>query len=155
MNALRTAYGLLVKLGNSLQSPLLLAMRLYWGWPLFQTGKGKLMNLDRTAEFFSSLHIPMPKINAIMAGSTECFGGLLLCLGLGSRLVSIPVAFTMIIAYVTADSQALRSVLSDPDKFTGAAPFLFLLTALIVLAFGPGAISLDALIGRKFYTDKK
>src|SRR2546425_12520331 len=155
MNALKTACGLLVKLGNSLQSPLLLAMRLYWGWPLFQTGKGNLMNLDRTAEFFSSLHIPMPKINAIMAGSTECFGGLLLCLGLASRLVSIPVAFTMIIAYVTADPQALRSVLSDPDKFTGAAPFLFLLTALIVLAFGPGAISLDALIGRKFSTDKK
>ena len=150
MNALKTAYGLLVKFGNYLQSPLLLAMRLYWGWPLFQTGKGKLMNLDRTAEFFSSLHIPMPKINAIMAGSTECFGGLLLCLGLGSRLISIPVAFTMVIAYVTADPQALRSVFSDPDKFTGAAPFLFMLVALVVLAFGPGVISLDGLIGRKF-----
>ena len=155
MNALKTAYGLLVKLGNCLQSPLLLAMRLYWGWPLFQTGKGKLMNLDRTAEFFSTLHIPMPKINAIMAGSTECFGGLLLCLGLGSRLVSIPVAFTMIIAYVTADAEAFRSVLSNPDKFTGAAPFLFLLTALVILAFGPGAISLDCMIGRKFSADKK
>ena len=57
MNALKAAYRLLVKLGNSLQSPLLLAMRLYWGWPLFQTGKGKLMNLDRTAEFFSSLKL--------------------------------------------------------------------------------------------------
>ena len=97
----------------------------------------------------------MPKINAIMAGSTECFGGLLLCLGLASRLISIPVAFTMIIAYTTADPQALRSIFSDPDKFTGAAPFLFLLTALVVLAFGPGAISLDGLIGRKFSTDKK
>jgi putative oxidoreductase len=150
MNAIKVAYRLLVKLANLLQSPLLLAMRLYWGWPLFLTGKGKLMNLNRTAEFFSSLHIPMPKLNAIMAGSAECLGGLLLCLGLGSRLISIPVAFTMIIAYVTADSEAFKSVLSDPDKFTGAAPFLFLLTAIVVLAFGPGAFSVDYILGKKF-----
>jgi len=150
MNAIKTVYRLFVKLANLLQSPLLLAMRLYWGWPLFLTGKGKLMNLSRTAGFFASLHIPMPKLNAILAGSTECFGGLLLCLGLGSRLISIPIAFTMVIAYVTADSEAFRSVLSDPDKFTGAAPFLFLLTALVILAFGPGAFSVDYILGKKF-----
>ncbi|HUK81745.1 MAG TPA: DoxX family protein [Verrucomicrobiae bacterium] len=150
MNAIKGAYRILVRLANLVQSPLLLAMRLYWGWPLFRTGWGKLMNLNHTAEFFSSLHIPMPKLNAILAGSTECFGGLLLCLGLGSRLVSIPVAFTMVIAYVTADPEAFRSVLSDPDKFTGAAPFLFLLTALVVLAFGPGAFSVDYILGKKF-----
>lgn len=143
-------YRLLIRAAICLQCPLLLAMRLYWGWLFFQTGKGKLMNLDRTTGFFESLHIPMPHLNAIIAGSTECFGGLLLMLGLGSRLISIPLIFTMIIAYMTADSEALHAILSDPDKFVSAAPFQFLLTALIVLAFGPGRISLDWLIGRKF-----
>ena len=148
--AMGKAYRLLIKFGNFLQSPLLLVMRLHWGWQLFLTGKGKLMNLDRTAGYFETLHIPLPKLNALMAGSTECFGGLLLLLGLAARLVSIPVAFTMIIAYLTADMEAVRSIFSDPDKFTSAAPFLFLLTAVVVLAFGPGCLSLDALIGRKF-----
>lgn len=155
MKIIEKTYRLLIQFGNALRPLLLLAMRVCFGWQLFLTGKGKLMNLDKTAGYFESLHIPMPKLNAMMAGSTECFGGLLLVLGLASRLISIPVAVTMIVAYLTADMEALRSILSDTDKFTSAAPFLYLLTALLVLTCGPGAISLDALIGRKFSTGKK
>jgi putative oxidoreductase len=91
----------------------------------------------------------MPKLNAILAGSTECVGGLLLLLGLGSRLVSVPLIFTMVVAYLTADREALNAIFSDTDKFTSAAPFLFLLTCLIVLAFGPGKLSVDALAFKK------
>ena len=54
----------------------------------------------------------------------------------------------MMVAYVTADFEAFSSIFSDPDKFVAAAPFPFLLVALLVLAFGPGALSLDALIKR-------
>ena len=144
---IRRAYELLVMVANYLQAPLLLALRVYFFWQLFLAGKGKLLNIGRTAEFFGSLNIPMPVFNAYLAGATECFGGLLLVVGLASRLVAIPVAFTMIVAYVTAD-EALTSIFSDPDKFVAAAPFPFLLTALLVLAFGPGAISIDALIKR-------
>lgn len=132
-----------------LQSPLLLVIRLYWGWSFAQSGWGKLHNLEKTAGFFESIHIPMPKANAIAAGSVECFGGVLLALGLFARPVSIPLIFTMIIAYVTADNEALHAITSDPDKFVTAAPFLFLLASVIVLAFGPGKISLDALFFRK------
>ncbi len=141
-------YRLWVNLISKLQSPFLLIIRLYWGWQFFLTGKGKLMNLDRTAGFFASLHIPMPKVNAIMAGSTECFGGLLLLLGLGSRIATVPLIFTMIIAYVTADSDKIKGIFSNPDAFVTAAPFLFMLTAIIVLIFGPGVFSLDAIIAR-------
>ena len=145
-----SAYCLWVKIISCLQSPLLLAMRLYWGWQFFQTGKGKLMNLDRTTGFFESLHIPMPHLNAVVAGSTECFGGLLLLLGLGSRVLTIPLIFTMCIAYATAETEALHSIFSDPDKFVSAAPFEFMLTAIIVLVFGPGKFSLDWLIAKMF-----
>jgi putative oxidoreductase len=79
----------------------------------------------------------------------ECFGGLLLMAGLGSRLVAFALAFDMIIAYITADSEALKSIFSDSDKFVQAAPFPFLLMTLTVLAFGAGAFSLDWLIGKK------
>jgi putative oxidoreductase len=146
---LANAYSLWVKAISCLQSPLLLVIRLYWGWSFFQTGKGKLMNLDRTTGFFWSLHIPHPHVNAIMAGSTECFGGLFLLLGLGSRVLTIPLIFTMCIAYATAESDALHAIFSDPDKFVSAAPFEFMLTAIIVLVFGPGVFSLDWLIAKK------
>jgi putative oxidoreductase len=133
---------------NFLQSPLLLVIRLYWGWQFAQTGWGKLTHLDRTAGYFESLNIPLPKVNAIMAGGTECAGGVLLALGLLARPASVPLIFTMLVAYWTADREALMAIGSDPDKFVTAAPFLFLLASLVVLAFGPGKLSLDALLGK-------
>ena len=136
---------LLTTLGGWLQSPLLLLIRLWWGWSFFQTGKGKLMNLDKTAAFFESLQIPLPKINAIAVGSLECFGGLLLLVGLFSRVVSVPLMFTLVTAYVTAHTDAWNAIISDTDKFTGAKPFLFLFASLLVFVFGPGRLSLDAL----------
>ena len=147
-------YRLLIVLGNALRHVLLFALRVYFGIQLVFTGWGKLTHLDKTAEFFASLHIPMPKFNVILAGSAECFGGFLLMIGLASRLVSIPVAFTMVIAYLTADMDKVQSLFTkDYAKFADAAPFPFLVMALLVLTCGPGAISLDALIGRK-YGDK-
>ena len=141
-------YRLWVALVSKLQSPFLLIIRLYWGWHFAQTGWGKLMHLDKTAGFFETLHIPMPKLNAMLAGSTECFGGLLLLLGLGSRIITVPLIFTMIIAYLTADTDAVRNIFSKPDEFVSAAEFQFMLTAIIVLIFGPGVFSLDAVIAR-------
>ncbi|HEY4414971.1 MAG TPA: DoxX family protein [Verrucomicrobiae bacterium] len=144
-------YNVWVKTVSCLQSPLLLVIRLYWGWQFFETGKGKLMNLDKTAGFFESIHIPLPHLNAVLAGSTECFGGLLLALGLGARIITVPLVFTMCIAYATAESEAVHAIFSDPDKFVTAAPFEFMLAALIVLIFGPGKFSVDYLIRWKYF----
>ena len=136
---------LLASIGGFLQSPLLLVIRFYWGLSFCQTGWGKLTDIANKTRFFESLHIPFPKLNVILAGSTECFGGALLLVGLFSRVVSVPLMFTMLVAYITADNEALHAIIKDTDKFTGAAPFLFLFAALIVFVFGPGKLSLDAL----------
>jgi len=150
---IRSGYGLLVTGSSYLSHPFLLAVRLYWGWSFFQTGKGKLMTHDDVTAFFTTLGIPLPGLNAWMAGATECFGGLLLLAGIASRLTAIPLIITMIVAYLTADAEAVRNIFSEPDKFTGADPFLFLVASLIIFIFGPGAVSLDRLImwlaGRK------
>ena len=129
-----------------LRSPVLLALRLLIGWQFFVTGKGKLENLDRVTNFFASLHIPMPHANAIFVGSLETVGGILLMVGLASRLISIPLSINMFVAYLTADREALVNIFTKPDGFTSAEPFLFLAVSLIVLAFGPGFFSLDTLI---------
>ncbi len=135
-------------MASALQSPLLLVIRLYWGISFAQTGWGKLMHLDKTAGYFASLNIPLPKLNAIMVGSTECFGGALLALGLFARPASVPLIGTMIVAYATTEREALSVITSNPDKFVTATPFLFLLASLIVLAFGPGKLALDAFFGK-------
>lgn len=151
MKKLEKCYRLFVKAANFLQSPFLLAIRFYWGWQFFETGKGKLENISHVVHFFQSLNIPMPEANAWLVAIVECFGGLLLMAGLGSRLVAFVLAFDMVIAYVTADSDALKSIFTDSDKFVQAAPFPFLLMTLIVLAFGAGVLSLDWLIGKKCF----
>jgi putative oxidoreductase len=141
-------YVFLARAAGFLQSPLLLALRLYWGWQFFLTGRGKLQHLDKITEFFKSLRIPFPHFNACLAGGAECFGGLLLLAGLGARLVSLPLIFITIMAYLTAELDSLKQIFTDPDKFVTAAPFLFMLACGIVLAFGPGVFSLDWLIER-------
>lgn len=145
----RHAYLLLIKAASYLQSPVLLALRLYWGWGFFETGKGKLMNPEKVTQFFQSLHIPFPAFNVYLAGGTECFGGLLLLIGLGSRLISMPLIFVTIIAYLTAEIETVKHIFSNPDKFVSADPFLFMLACIIVLAFGPGVFFLDWVISRK------
>jgi putative oxidoreductase len=144
-------YSYLIRAASTLQSPFLLATRLYWGWQFCETGWGKLTHLDRTTQFFQSLGIPFPELNVIIAGSTECFGGLLLFFGLASRLVSLPLIFTLIVAYVTSEQTALHTLFSNPDNFVSAAPFEFMFAALIVLIFGPGRFSLDYGIGKYFF----
>jgi putative oxidoreductase len=132
---------------SRLQSPLLLAVRLYWGWQFFQTGLGKLTNIPKVIDFFTSLGIPFPTLNAYFVGSLECVGGALLFLGLGSRIITLPLTFNMLVAYITADREALFSFFSDPGKFYAADPYTFLFAALLILIFGPGKISLDSAIG--------
>ncbi|MBC7369095.1 MAG: DoxX family protein [Undibacterium sp.] len=120
-----------------LQAPLLFVIRLFWGWQFMQTGWGKLMNLGRTTNFFESPHLSLPRLNAMAAGSVQCFGGALLLLGFLARFVSPALIFTVLVAYATARREALHAIFSDPDKFTGAAPFLFLAASVIVIVFGP------------------
>ena len=109
LNAFRRAYERFVSSANLLQFPFLLGLRVYFFWQLFQTGPRQAAHLDKTAEYFASLGIPFPAFNAAVAGATETFGGLLLIVGLASRLTALPVAITMAVAYLTADFQAVTS----------------------------------------------
>ena len=143
-------YRWLIALGSALRSPLLLAVRLFWGWQFFLTGKGKLMDLAKPTQFFESLGIPFPHAQAVLVGSVECFGGLLLLIGLATRLISVPLMILLTVAYLTADIDRVRAIFSDPDKFVTADEFLFLFAVVIIFVFGPGAFSLDALIGKYF-----
>jgi putative oxidoreductase len=147
---LRHYYQLFFDLISKLQPLFLLAVRLYWGWQLIQSGWGKLHHLSNVTQFFVSLNLPMPAQTAVFISCVEFFGGIFLALGLLSRLTALVLTVNMIVAYITADREALMSVFSDPDKFYAAAPYTFLIASLIILMFGPGKIALDTLLDRLF-----
>ena len=142
-------YRLLIRASSNLESPFLLAVRLYWGWQFMQAGWGKLHDIGKVIGFFTELGIPAPVLNAYFVSALEFAGGLLLVVGLGSRLMALALAVDMIVAYITADREALFSIISNPDKFTAAAPYTFLFASLLVPIFGPGRFSLDTLVARR------
>ncbi len=127
----------------SLESPFLLLVRLYWGWQFIVTGWGKVNNIEKVTNFFSTLGIPFPAINAHFVAGVELTGGILLVLGLASRPIGLILTVNMLVAYITADWEAFSSFISDPDKFIAAAPFAFLWASMMSLVFGAGKISLD------------
>jgi putative oxidoreductase len=153
LQIVRKCYQAEIRYVSYAQPALLLLLRLFFGYGFFKAGLGKLENIETTAEYFAGLGIPLPTLNAYMAGATECFGGLLLLLGVASRVVTIPLIFTMLIAYSTQHIDEFRPLWTlkadgsyNPATFFKAAPFPYLLTALLVLLFGPGAFSIDGLL---------
>jgi putative oxidoreductase len=140
-------YGLLVWLGNHAQSYLLWFMRWVFGVQLMMAGMGHLTHIPSFTDFFVSLNIPFPAENAWLVGFTETFGGTLLALGLMSRLVCIPLTINFIVAFITTEQKGIQELLSfDTDDFCADTAFPYLATALVVLIFGPGALSLDYLL---------
>src|ERR1700761_4606865 len=87
----------------ALQSPLLLLVRLYWGWQFAQSGWGRLHHLDTATQFFASLNLPAPGPTVVFISVLEFVGGILLIVGLGTRLTGLLLAGDMIGAYVLAD----------------------------------------------------
>jgi putative oxidoreductase len=148
MNQLARFYLRFAAASSTLRSPMLLAIRLYWGFQFVQTGWGKLHHIEKIVGFFTSLNIPFPEFSAHFISGLEFIGGILLMLGLGSRIIGALLAGNMFVAYWTADHEALVSIFSDPGKFYVADPYTFLFASLMILIFGHGLFAIDALIAK-------
>jgi putative oxidoreductase len=148
IDLLKSAYQSFVWLTKTAQSPLLLAIRLYWGWQYATDGWGKLTHLSRVTEYFASLGLPAPGTTALAVSVIELVGGILLAVGIGTRLVSLVLFVNMTVAFWTAEKDAFLGVLSNPDKFQAADAYNYWFAALLILVFGPGLFSVDALLSR-------
>lgn len=149
MNQLLQVYRRIAAGFSSLQSAMLLTVRLYWGFQFAQTGWGKLHHLGRITAFFASLHIPLPGLTAPFVSALEFVGGILLMFGLFSRPIAFLLACNMFVAYWTADHEALSSIFSDPGKFYAADPYTFFFASLMVLIMGAGLYSIDTVLVRR------
>ena len=146
-------YGLLVRVASSLQPALLLVIRVYFGlWPagIALNGWGKLHNLPHVTQFFASLGLPAPGPTAVFVSTFEFVAGILLAIGLLSRVAALGLMIDMMTAYITSDRDSLSSFFSDPSKFYNADPFIYLAFGLLIFVFGPGKLALDYLIKKKY-----
>ena len=127
-----------------------LLTRLLMGEAFFLTGRGKLEHFDNTVQFFSSLGIPMPELNAAFVSRLEFYGGIALVLGLATRFVAAGLASTMVVALLTADRPSFLDALrlSGEQTPTDIVPAVYLLFLLWLVITGPGALSLDRVIVR-------
>lgn len=152
MNRLVDLYSRLASKLALLQSPLLFAIRLYWGWQFAQDGWGKLTHLAKVTEFFTTLGLPAPGATALVVAVVEFAGGTLFALGLGSRLVSLVLLVNMTMAFLSVpeDRANFFHILSKPEDFYGAGPYTYWFAALLILILGPGAIALDQLLLGRF-----
>ena len=123
-----------------------LLVRLFVGYFFLETGWGKLHNLDAFEQRFVGWGIPYPHFNAALSAYTEFIGGCLTILGLGTRLVSIPMMINMLVAILKVNLKRVTTL----DDFVELDEPLYALVYLWLLLSGPGRVSVDYLIGRPF-----
>jgi len=111
----------------------LLLRLLFGGTMAFSHGYGKLTGMT-AAKFPDPLGIGNAASYYGAVGA-EFFCGILLAIGLFSRVVCVPLAFTMGVAFF---------VVHKADKFqTKELAFMYLVGYVILLLLGPGKFSLD------------
>src|SRR5260370_24488094 len=91
------------KAASSLQSPFLLAIRLYWGWQFLASGIDHLRNMPGFVTFMSSHGVQAPSLNAHFVAALEAGGGVLVALGVGACLIAVPLTITFSVALVRDD----------------------------------------------------
>ena len=119
--------------------------RLTVGWVFVLSGWGKLHHLPDIVDYFRSLGIPAPEVQAPFASGVELGCGALLLLGLGSRFAAVPLMVVMTVAIGTARLEDLTSI----GALFGFIEFTYIVLLIFVAIGGPGPLSLDALIARR------
>jgi putative oxidoreductase len=121
-----------------------LLMRLFVGYFFFETGWGKIHNLDAFAERFAGWGIPYPYFNAVLSAYTELVGGALIVVGFLTRIVAIPLIINMLVAIVTVKIASVSNV----NDFVELDEPLYLLSFFWLMLSGPGVVSLDFFLAR-------
>ena len=132
---------------NSLQKlkdlPLFL-MRIVLAVGFYGPAMMKIKNFDNIVEWFGSIGIPFPTLNAYLATGTETLGFILLFLGLGTRLISIPLIITMIVAIITVHLG--HGFEAGNNGFE--IPLYYIIMLFTLLVYGSGKYSLDYLLSK-------
>jgi len=139
---LRSIYATSKDILSNGQSLSLLFARLAVAYGFYEPAMMKWADIGAIAEWFTSMGMPFPTLNAYMAASTEALGVILLTLGLFTRLISLPLIVVMIVAIVTVHL---------PHGFSAGdngfeIPLYYMLFLALFASLGAGKLSLDYLL---------
>lgn len=137
----KTALALLDK-----QKPLALLLgRLGVGLVFLSTGWGKVHNVEKVTQFFTELGIPAPGFHAVLVGWSELLCGGALVLGLLTRLATIPLIVSMIVAILTAK----RADIHGFFDLVAFEEFTYLVLLVMIAILGPGNWAVDRYLAKR------
>ncbi|MGZ3905030.1 MAG: HvfX family Cu-binding RiPP maturation protein [Bacteroidia bacterium] len=128
-------------------SPLIFRLLLAYGF--YEPAMNKLADINAIGEWFAGIGLPAPHFQAYLAAFTECAGVLLLFFGLGTRIITIPLIITMIVAIKTVHWENGFSAGDNGYEI----PFYYLLMLFSLLLTGAGKFSIDYLLSKKYATE--
>ncbi|HEY8073241.1 MAG TPA: DoxX family protein [Labilithrix sp.] len=142
---------------KALEPVALLLGRLAVGLVFMSTGWGKVHDLEKVTQFFVTLGIPMPGLNAVVVGYTELLGGTALVLGVLTRLAAIPLIVSMVVAIATAKKDELGKSEGVSKLFTlfGFDEWTYLLVMVMIVILGPGRYAIDSILAKRLEAEKK
>jgi putative oxidoreductase len=120
----------------------LLLIRLVLAYGFYNPALMKVKNIDGIISWFTSMGMPMPVLNAYLATATEVLGVILLAIGLGVRIITIPLIITMIVAIATVHWS--HGFEAGNNGFE--IPLYYMLMLFTLLTFGAGKYSVDAIV---------
>ena len=134
---------------------ILLSVRIWLGYRMFTASYSSVVGIifhPGERAFFikwfgEELHFPWPLAMAFLAKGSELTGGIFVLIGFLTRPAAALIAFTMLIATLTAN-------LGQDWNIDGGFTVSYFLFALILLTEGPGKFSLDQWLFRKKSSDK-
>ena len=130
---------------STLKSIPLLLLRLVLAYGFYNPAKMKWGNINGIAQWFESMNYPLPTLNAYLAATTEAAGVVLLLLGFATRLISIPLMFTMLIAIVTVHWSGGFEAGNNGFEI----PLYYMIMLFVLFIFGSGKLSIDSLLSKK------
>ena len=120
----------------------LLFLRLVLAYGFYNPAMMKLKDVNAIGGWFESMGYPLPYLNAYLATITEGLGVILLVLGLGTRIISVPLMIAMLVAIFTVHYANGFNAGDNGYEI----PLYYLLMLFTLFVMGPGRLSVDHLI---------
>ena len=133
-----------------------MVIRLMAGGVFFWEGILKFVYVNQGVGRFIKLGIPFPFVTAPFVGWLEIVGGILLMLGLGTRLITIPFIIEMLVAMLSTKPRLFLGTLPLPPPPVPPqvgiwavlheirSEYAQIMSCIFLLVSGPGPWSLDA-----------
>jgi putative oxidoreductase len=116
--------------------------RIVVGWVFLWTGWSKLTHLPLVTENFANWGVPAPELLAPFVSGVEFFGGILLLLGLLTRISAGALGVVMIVAVKVAQWDEVDSL----QTFLGLEEIMYLAIFVWLAIAGAGSVSVDRLL---------